>query len=65
MPKIVKGGPLGFFNFNSVAKSGKNEGGPLETLVNFGKSLIVPKKIKKGDHLVSSGSVGYDKKENK
>ena len=40
MPKIGKGDPLGFFNNHSVAKKNiKKEGGPLETLVNFGKHV--------------------------
>ena len=48
MPKIVKGGPLGFFNIHSVAKSQKNEG-PLGEIIKFWvKSLIVPKKTQKG-----------------
>ena len=48
MPKIVKGGPFGFFNIHSVAKSQKNEGGPLETLVNFGKKSHSAEKKSKG-----------------
>ena len=39
MPKIGKGDPLGFFNNHSVAKKYEKEGGPLETLVNFGKHV--------------------------
>ena len=39
MPNIVKGNPLGFFNIHSVAKIKKNEGDPLEILVNFGKNV--------------------------
>ena len=56
MQKNVKGGPFGLFQHSFRCKKNKqNEGGPLETLVNFGKkSLIVPKKLK-GGHIVSSG----------
>ena len=60
MPKIVKGNPLGFFNIHSVAKKNlKKEGGPLDILVNFGKKSHSAEKIERGDHLVSSGFVGF------
>ena len=45
MPKIVKGGPFGLFQHPFSCK--KNEGGPLETLVNFGKSHSA-EKIERG-----------------
>ena len=62
MPKLVKEDPLDFFNIHPVAKNQINEGSPLETLVNFWKKSHSAKKIERGDHLVSSGFVGYVKK---
>ena len=60
MPKIVKG-PFGLFQHPfSCKKIFLNEGGPFGDISIFWeKSLIVPKKIECGDHLVSSGFVGY------
>ena len=55
-------GALGFFNIPSVAKYQKKlKGDPLKTK-KIRKNLIVPKKIERGDPLVSSGFVGYVKK---
>ena len=55
---------MGFPNIHSVAKQQKIEGGP------FGekfpeKSLAVPKKIGRGDPLVSPGMVCYEGKQEK
>ena len=54
---------LGFSNIHSVAKHQKNAGDPLRKK-NFEKKsekkcLAVPKKIERGDSLVSSGMVCY------
>ena len=54
MPKIVKG--------RHPISCKKNEGRG-ETLVNFGKKVSAEKN-RKGDHLVSSGFVGYVKVKN-
>ena len=56
--KCKKKGPLGFNNINSVAKKLKGELFPDIEKVSK-KSRTMPKKIKKGDLLVSSGFVGY------
>ena len=54
---------MSFINIYSVAKYQKTrKGDSFETLKNFQKSRTVPKKIEKGDPLVSSGFVGYVKK---
>ena len=63
MSKIVKGGPFGLFENPVCCKIFKKlEGDPLETKKISKKSLIAPKKIERGDPLVSSGFVGYVKK---
>ena len=56
-------GPFGLFQHPfSCKKSNKNDGGPLETLVNIGKNVSKSrKKIERGEHLVSSGFVVYVK----
>ena len=61
---MKKGDPLGFINIHSVAKYQKTRrGDSFETLKNFRKKFrTVPKKIERGDPLVSSGFVGYVKK---
>ena len=43
-----------------MSKNSKED--PFDTLKNFRKSRTVPKKIKRGDPLISSGFVGYVKK---
>ena len=64
--KCKRGDPLGFINIHSVAKYRKIRRGNLSRdLKIFGKSRTVPKKIERGDLLVSSGFVGYLKKVNK
>ena len=63
MSKNVKGGALGFINIYSVAKYQKTRrGDSFQTLKIFRKSRTMPKKIERGDPLVSSGFVGYVKK---
>ena len=64
MPKNVKGDLWGFINIYSVAKYQKTrKGDSFETLANFRKkSRTMPKKIERGDPLVSSGFLGYVKK---
>ena len=54
----------GFINIHFVAKYQKTRrGDSFETLKNFRKKFrTVPKKIERGDPLVSSGFVGYVKK---
>ena len=61
---MKRGDPLGFINIHSVAKYQKTRrGDSFETLKNFRKKIrTVPKKIERGDPLVSSGFVGYVKK---
>ena len=61
---MKRGDPLGFINIYSVAKYQKTRrGDSFETLKNFRKKFrTVPKKIERGDPLVSSGLVGYVKK---
>ena len=60
--KCKRGDPLGFSNIYSVAEYQKTrKGDSLETLKNFRKSHTMPKKIERGDPLVSSGFVGYVK----
>ena len=61
---MKRGDPLGFINIHSVAKYQKTRrGDSFETLKNFRKKFhTVPKKIERGDPLVSSGFVGYVKK---
>ena len=62
---MKRGDPLGFINIHSVAKYQKTRrGDSFETLKNFRKKFrTVPKKIERGDPLVSSGFVGYVKNE--
>ena len=60
--KCKRGDPLGFINVYSVAKYQKTRKGDSETFKKFQKSRTVPKKIERGDPLVSSGFVGYVKK---
>ena len=54
---------MGFINIYSVAKYRKiRKGDSFETLKNFRKkNRTMPKKIERGDPLVSSGFVGYVK----
>ena len=61
---MKRGDPLGFINIHSVANYQKTRrGDSFETLKNFRKKFrTVPKKIERGDPLVSSGFVGYVKK---
>ena len=61
---MKRGDPLGFINIHFVAKYQKTRRGDyFETLKNFRKKFrTVPKKIERGDPLVSSGFVGYVKK---
>ena len=60
--KTERGDPLGFFNIHSVAKQQKNWRGTLWEKKFRKKSLTVPKKIGKGDPLVSLGMVCYAEK---
>ena len=62
MPKNVKGDPSGFINIHSVAKYQKTRrGDPLGTKKISKKSRTVPKKTQRGDPIVSSCFVCYDK----
>ena len=69
MPKKTKrGDPLRFFNIHSVAKHQKNAGGTLwgkkfRKKNSEKKCLAVPKKIERGDSLVSPGLVCYAEKQ--
>ena len=65
VPKKLKGGPLGFSNIHSDAKQQKIEGGPFGEKIFPKKSLAVPKKIERGDPLVSPGMVCYAAKQEK
>ena len=61
--KCKRGYPLGFINIYSVAKYQKTrKGDSFEILKNFSKKVAQCRKKRKGDPLVSSGSVGYVKK---
>ena len=68
MPKKTeRRNPLGFSNIHSVAKHQKMQGGHFEEK-NFEKKsekkcLAVPKKIERGDSLVSPGMVCYAEKQ--
>ena len=69
MPKKTeRRNPLGFSNIHSVAKHQKKmQGGPFEEK-NFEKKsekkcLAVPKKIERGDYLVSPGMICYAEKQ--
>ena len=71
MPKKTeRRNPLGFSNIHSVAKHQKNAGGPFEEK-KFRKKIIrkkclaVPKKIERGDSLVSPGMICYAEKQEK
>ena len=65
MPKKTeRGNPLGFSNIHCVAKHQKNAGGTLwgkkfRKKNSEKKCLAVPKKIERGDSLVSPGVVCY------
>ena len=61
---MKRGDALEFINIHCVAKYQKTRrGDSFETLKNFRKKFhTVPKKIERGDPLVSSGFVGYVKK---
>ena len=61
MPKKLKGGPLGFFNINSVAKHQKIEAGTLWGKFFSKKISQCRKKTETGDHLVSPGIACYAK----
>ena len=66
--KTERGDPLRFFNIHSVAKHQKNAGGTLwgknfEKKNSEKKCLAVPKKIERGDSLVSPGLVCYAEKQ--
>ena len=63
--KTEMGDSLGFFNIHSVAKHQKNPGGPSGEKFFSKKSLAVPKKMKRGDPLVSPGMVCYAEKQEK
>ena len=54
---------MGFSNIHSVAKHQKNAGGPFEEKKFRKKCLAVPKKIERGDSLVSPGMVCYAEKQ--
>ena len=66
--KTERGDPLGFFNIQSVAKHQKKcRGDPLGKKISKKKfrkkCLAVPKKIERGDSLVSPGLVCYAEKQ--
>ena len=63
--KTERRNPLGFSNIHSVAKHQKNAGGPFEEKNSRKKCLAVPKKIERGDSLVSPGMVCYAGKHEK
>ena len=69
MPKKTeRRNPLGFSNIHSVAKHQKNAGGDPLRKKNFekkseNKCLAVPKKIERGDSLVSPGMICYAEKQ--
>ena len=68
MPKKTeRRNPLGFSNIHSVSKHQKNAGGPFEEKNSEKKlrkkCLAVPKKIERGDSLVSPGMVCYAEKQ--
>ena len=63
MPKkIERRNPLGFSNIHSVAKHQKNAGKKISKKIRK-KCLAVPKKIERGDSLVSPGMVCYAEKQ--
>ena len=63
--KTERGDPLGFSNIHSVAKQQKIEGGAFGEKIFRKESLAVPKKIGRGDPLVSPGIVWYAGKQEK
>ena len=67
LKKTERRNPLGFSNIHSVAKHQKNAGGPFEEKKFQKKSekkcLAVPKKIERGDSLVSPGMICYAEKQ--
>ena len=65
MPKNWKGDPLGFLNTQSVVKHQRNWRGTLWRKKFWEKSLTMPKKIGRGDPLVSPGMVCYPGKQEK
>ena len=59
---MLKGDPSGFINIHSVAKYKKNtKGGPFGDKKNFEKKSYSAQKNSKGDSIVSSCFVSYDK----
>ena len=60
--KNVEGGLWAFSTSLQLQNIKKLKGDPLETKNFEKKSLMAPKKIERGDPLVSSGFVGYVKK---
>ena len=64
MPKKTeRGNPLGFSNIHCVAKHQKNAGGTLWGKKFRKKCLAVPKKIERGESLVSPGLICYAEKQ--
>ena len=62
--KTERRNPLGFSNIHSVAKHQKKcRGDPLRKKNSEKKCLAVPKKIERGDSLVSPGMVCYAEKQ--
>ena len=64
--KTERGNPLGFSNIHSVAKHQKNAEETLsgkKIRKKFRKCLAVPKKIERGDSLVSPGMAFYAEKQ--
>ena len=62
MPKNVKGDPSGFINIHSVAKYQKTRrGDPLGIKKNFEKKSHSAEKSQRGDPIVPSCFVSYDK----
>ena len=56
-----KRGPFLVYKHALCCKT-KNSKSPFEDIKNFRKKVAVPKKIKRGEPLVSAGFVGYVKK---
>ena len=61
--KTERRNPLGFSNIHSVAKHKKMQGDPLRKKISKKKCLAVPKKIERGDSLVSPGMICYAEKQ--
>ena len=60
--KLERGDPLGFSKLQFAVKYRKiRRGDPLDTKKISKKSRTVPKKTQRGDPIVSSGFVSYDK----